>query len=797
MRALASDFMVKHTKTSQERGADKKDWGEWQPTLQTGENPDDPLFEGKLIFCTVDQLLASFLGIPYGISRRLDNLNTGALVGSYLIFDEFHLYPQQEMMLTVIAMLKMLKGISRFTLMSATFSPLLLKKLAELLEAVAIYDEPSTPLSAGRFSDIAALQSRERRFYAMEGALTAQAVLAKPAPRRICICNTVDRAQKLYQDLQARKPEGVELILLHSRFYREHRRILEDKVLGGFSLSQAEYEATTGNKALILVATQVIEVGLDLTCDVMFSECAPASSLIQRAGRCARKAGEIGEVYIFEPWATDRKTGEYTVNYAPYIDEGQLDVCQKTWEALQSSQFHGQVMDFMREQQWVEFAHTAADEQLIQKIELALPARIEEISQSMASHNGNTNQLIRKNTQARVFIHPDPKQDETLQQKPWQRESFGLSHGQLADLFEQSQEVGIEAPFYMAAGQAQPEESEEEQRYPSLVYKWDYLRTAKDVYGQWVFVLHPEILTYTPDLGLQLAAGPLVAETSPLAKTRAYSGYQLHAERYHEHICALYKAYHLPSGTSGQGAHRALKAEVLYPLRKLCEALGEDWQLAESYLLLTLALHDVGKLNQAWQAWAKAWQAEIQQVDHDFHLDGVPLEDPSPLAHTRFYRDDSRHKALKKAFKHPPRGTHAVESAAAIEGLIRDLTTQFSPTYKREWTSVILASIMHHHSPSAKEGGAFKAVPGAPEAVAQALKDCGFESEAETWAQQIRYQFPRTPDMATYIDMISASRDHWLWPLMYFLFVRILRLADQRSTSYWQTYKRDYYQETQ
>ncbi len=61
--------------------------------IQTGEQADDPQFESILTFCTIDQLLASFLAVPYGLGTRKANLNVGAIAGSYLVLDEFHLYP--------------------------------------------------------------------------------------------------------------------------------------------------------------------------------------------------------------------------------------------------------------------------------------------------------------------------------------------------------------------------------------------------------------------------------------------------------------------------------------------------------------------------------------------------------------------------------------------------------------------------------------------------------------------------------------------------------------------------------
>ncbi|WP_228042048.1 MULTISPECIES: hypothetical protein [unclassified Tychonema] len=38
-------------------------------TLQTGDDPEDQRFEGDIIFCTIDQMLSSFMNIPYFVGR--------------------------------------------------------------------------------------------------------------------------------------------------------------------------------------------------------------------------------------------------------------------------------------------------------------------------------------------------------------------------------------------------------------------------------------------------------------------------------------------------------------------------------------------------------------------------------------------------------------------------------------------------------------------------------------------------------------------------------------------------------
>ena len=87
------------------------------------------------------------------------------------------------------------------------------------------------------------------------------------------ICSTINRAQQLYELLGGTEDEEVEL--LHSRFLTDHRFEKETSLV-----SKLGKDGTQRPQRLIVVSTQIIEQGLDLDFDLMFSDIAPLDLLI-------------------------------------------------------------------------------------------------------------------------------------------------------------------------------------------------------------------------------------------------------------------------------------------------------------------------------------------------------------------------------------------------------------------------------------------------------------------------------------------------------------------------------------
>jgi CRISPR-associated endonuclease/helicase Cas3 len=130
----------------------------------------------------------------------------------------------------------------------------------------------------------------------------------------LVVCNTVDRACATHDALVASgRKEGIELV--HSRFRPTEREAWRERFLSRITC--------TPDADRIIVATQVVEAGVDISAGCLITELAPWPSLVQRFGRCARYGGNGRAVVI------DRGRDEGIVLlYAP-------NELQSAWESLQ------------------------------------------------------------------------------------------------------------------------------------------------------------------------------------------------------------------------------------------------------------------------------------------------------------------------------------------------------------------------------------------------------------------------------------------------------------------------------
>jgi CRISPR-associated endonuclease/helicase Cas3 len=150
----------------------------------------------------------------------------------------------------------------------------------ELAQAELKLEKPKT--KDGKATD--AEQKRLEYLKSLEGWLRKPQNRA-PAGLTLIILNTVDRATQLFELLSGQPAIGVPIRLIHSRFRPVEREQWRD------------FLARRDDAPRILISTQVVEAGVDLSAGVLYSELAPWASLVQRFGRCARYPGESGRIF--------------------------------------------------------------------------------------------------------------------------------------------------------------------------------------------------------------------------------------------------------------------------------------------------------------------------------------------------------------------------------------------------------------------------------------------------------------------------------------------------------------------
>jgi len=123
----------------------------------------------------------------------------------------------------------------------------------------------------------------------------------------LVVLNRVDDAIAVYEALVADKAlRGTEIRLVHSRF-RPAERL-------GWRIAFLNRAACAPGVDRIVVATQVVEAGVDISAAVLVTELAPWASLVQRFGRCARWGGTAQVIVADSGSKDDKAAAPYSIN---------------------------------------------------------------------------------------------------------------------------------------------------------------------------------------------------------------------------------------------------------------------------------------------------------------------------------------------------------------------------------------------------------------------------------------------------------------------------------------------------
>jgi CRISPR-associated endonuclease/helicase Cas3 len=247
-------------------------------------------------------------GIVFGTSGYEATLID--IKGCDVILDEIHTYTDitRAIVLKIVHVLNDLG--CRVHIGTATMPSVLYNQILELLGKTNTLEVKLTDDELNQFD--------RHKVYKIDSWDAAAAVIKQAIEedkKVLLVCNRVQSAQLVFEHVKKKYP-SISSMLLHSRFKRGARQEMEKKLIGKDKSGQSTGQFNTSDKACVVVSTQVVEVSLDISFDLLVTECAPLDALIQRFGRVNRVRNEqtIGTfkpVYVVASPETEKEAKPY------------------------------------------------------------------------------------------------------------------------------------------------------------------------------------------------------------------------------------------------------------------------------------------------------------------------------------------------------------------------------------------------------------------------------------------------------------------------------------------------------
>lgn len=235
-----------------------------------GDDPEahrfDRVFHKPVMVCTIDQVLVSLLN-----TGKWDAVNFSLAHGAVVI-DEVHSYDT----LTLSLILELIKQTEKFDMPMLLMSATLPTWFNEAIESLLGYKLSITEVQDTINTLPWTIQLEEELDF-------NEVVKCARKGNVLVVCNNVFESMKLYRRL---KSQCEDVRLLHSRFIQEDR------------IETIKWAKEKKKMGKILVSTQVVEVGVDIDFDFLFTEISPLDSIIQRAGRVNRSRMENRDCFV-------------------------------------------------------------------------------------------------------------------------------------------------------------------------------------------------------------------------------------------------------------------------------------------------------------------------------------------------------------------------------------------------------------------------------------------------------------------------------------------------------------------
>ena len=252
----------------------------------------------------------------------------------------------------------------------------------------------------------------------------------------LVIVNQVKRAQELLRQVQkllAHWPRPVpELALVHSRFRPADREREMGKIVG-----------SGAKQDIIVVATQAVEAGVDISAAVMFTELAPWASMVQRFGRANRRAEVDGGAQVYWADVLARVAGDETGSLKQAVA---LALPYKAEELREARARLSTLTD-------VAPVHLPPPGDIDPPLRVVRRKDLDDLFDTDADLTGfdvDISPYVRdaEDTDVRVFWRELPASDETPL-KPGSRELCAVSIGQARDWIKKAKRMSANALFFV------------------------------------------------------------------------------------------------------------------------------------------------------------------------------------------------------------------------------------------------------------------------------------------------------------------------------------------------------------
>lgn len=242
-----------------------------------GEERESKLYAHDIIITTMDSYIARLYRSSL-TPKKYRDLPIARIFNSTTIFDEAQMYDNYTHTLARYTFKLLREGGAHHIVMTATLSDRMVKFL-ELKDYMTIKVPDDKWMSFVGKKQILKVVDFDDFTSKVEEIINEYKI-----SKALIVCNTVGKAQDLFGKLSSGERN---ILLLHSRFKHEDRERKEDQIREHLKKDSS-----------FIVATQVVEAGIDISAPNLITEVATGDSLVQRIGRCARRKNEEGSIFL-------------------------------------------------------------------------------------------------------------------------------------------------------------------------------------------------------------------------------------------------------------------------------------------------------------------------------------------------------------------------------------------------------------------------------------------------------------------------------------------------------------------